>query len=294
MPVYNVERYLDRCVESILKQTYTNFELILVDDGSPDNCPQICDEWAKKDRRVVVIHQENQGLSAARNAGIEVANGKFMTFIDSDDYVALDYLSCLCLLQEKYDADVVVGGCYIGEENDTLVQNSFNKEKIFSGTNATIELLYGHIRTSSCCILLRDRIAKDQKFPIGKFHEDELNTYRFFLMSQKVIVTNRNLYFYYQRPSSIMHSFGKQVLDEIEAADNYVKQFSKQSEALREAALCKRYSLFIEIVKNYPELQINYPDKYDYVIDILRKMKWKVIFNKRAGLRMKLKALSFL
>ena len=92
VPVYNVEKYIYRCVDSILNQTFSDFELILVDDGSPDNCPQICDEYAKKDSRIKVIHKENGGLSSARNAGLDIASGEWISFIDSDDWIHKDYL----------------------------------------------------------------------------------------------------------------------------------------------------------------------------------------------------------
>ena len=90
VPIYNVEKYLDRCVDSIINQTYKNLEIILVDDGSPDNCPQMCDDYAKKDSRIKVVHKENGGLSDARNVGMEVATGEYVSFIDSDDYISLD------------------------------------------------------------------------------------------------------------------------------------------------------------------------------------------------------------
>ena len=95
VPIYNVERYLKACVDSIVNQTYSNLEIILVDDGSPDKCPEICDEYAKRDKRIKVIHQENGGLSAARNAGINVVRGEFLTFIDSDDFVSKNYVELL-------------------------------------------------------------------------------------------------------------------------------------------------------------------------------------------------------
>lgn len=95
VPVYNVEKYSERCIESIINQTYKNLEIILVDDGSPDTCPMICDEYAKKDDRIVVIHKENGGLSDARNAGIEIAKGEYFAFIDSDDYISEEFLSKL-------------------------------------------------------------------------------------------------------------------------------------------------------------------------------------------------------
>ena len=106
VPVYKVEQYLDKCVNSIINQTYKNLEIILVDDGSPDNCGKMCDEYAKNDNRIVVIHKENGGLSDARNAGIEIAKGKYISFIDSDDYVTEDYVEFLYALISNNNVEV--------------------------------------------------------------------------------------------------------------------------------------------------------------------------------------------
>lgn len=102
VPVYKVEKYLDRCIESIVNQTYPDLELILVDDGSPDNCPALCDAWAERDERIRVIHKKNGGLSSARNAGMDVMCGKYVCFIDSDDWIELNFLEVLRSLFEKY------------------------------------------------------------------------------------------------------------------------------------------------------------------------------------------------
>ena len=118
VPVYKVEKYLDKCVQSILAQTYKDFELILVDDGSPDNCPQMCDEYAKKNKKIRVVHKNNGGLSDARNAGTTIASGEFVTYVDSDDYVSKDYLAILNDLRIKHEADISVGGlCTFLEDN---------------------------------------------------------------------------------------------------------------------------------------------------------------------------------
>ena len=108
VPIYKVEPYLRRCLDSIVNQTYTNLEIILVDDGSPDGCPQICDEYAAKDKRIIVIHKENGGLSSARNAGLKIASGAFISFVDSDDWVNDHYIETLYLAQNKFNADLVI------------------------------------------------------------------------------------------------------------------------------------------------------------------------------------------
>ena len=119
IPVYKVEDYLDKCVESVVNQTYKNLEIILVDDGSPDNCPKMCDDWAKKDKRIKVIHKENGGLSDARNKGIDIAKGEFITFIDSDDYVENNYVEFLYNLVRENHAEISMGKQYVRNTNKT-------------------------------------------------------------------------------------------------------------------------------------------------------------------------------
>lgn len=117
VPIYNVEKYLDRCMESLLNQTLKDIEIIMVDDGSPDNCPQMCDEYAKKDRRIKVVHKKNGGLSDARNAGLKVATGEYVAFVDSDDYQSLNTYEELYHQAESGDYDVVYGGAFWNKSN---------------------------------------------------------------------------------------------------------------------------------------------------------------------------------
>src|SRR5574344_122915 len=121
VPVYKVEPYLKRCLDIILNQTYKNIEIILVDDGSPDKCPQICDEYAKKDNRIIVIHQENGGLSAARNTGLDIAKGEYISFVDSDDWVHLQYIEVLLTSALKENADIIIGNHI--RVNNSLIQH---------------------------------------------------------------------------------------------------------------------------------------------------------------------------
>ena len=143
VPVYNVERYLPRCIESILKQTYTNFELILVDDGTPDRSGIICDRYAEKDSRIRVIHKENGGVSTARNAGIDAAKGEWITFVDSDDWVSVKYLELLAECLDQNDYDLIVGakenrGVHIISQGtdpktiQTLQDNDIDDLKVFN------------------------------------------------------------------------------------------------------------------------------------------------------------------
>lgn len=217
VPVYKVEPYLRRCVDSILVQTFTDFELILVDDGSFDRCPAICDEYAAKDSRVVVIHQENGGLSAARNAGIDWAfansDSQWLSFIDSDDWVHPKYLEHLLIAAKKQNADLVF--CTLTAFTE---DSKGYKEIEFWGTPAcepkegtTIlqesaqtrcGLLSGH-HVIAWNKLYKKHIFSDIRYPLGQVHEDESIAHRILGACEKVVGIEEPLYYYRQHPGSI-------------------------------------------------------------------------------------------
>lgn len=248
VPVYKVEKYLDKCVQSILGQTYSDFELILVDDGSPDDCPRLCDEYAQMDKRVKVIHKTNGGLSDARNMGVNQAKGEYVTFIDSDDYVSFDYLETLWGLKEKYGVDISVGGiCTFYEGYEANPQNRAI-EHCYDKKNALKHMLYQRtMDTSACAILLPTYIARKYPFPYGKYHEDEFTTYKYYSDVNMIAVTTKSLYFYMQRKGSIMHVFGQASLDELEAADNLVSYCEKYYPDLVKAAHSKKFSDYCQV-----------------------------------------------
>ena len=163
VPVYRVESYLSRCVDSLLAQTYQNLEIILVDDGSPDQCPQICEDYAKKEERIHVIHQENRGLSGARNAGIDVAKGEYLAFVDSDDYVSDDYI------QVMYDA-IKATGCAISQCRFTYTKGEKLKEnrgtgafRIYRG-NSLMEKLYGNEEEATWFVVAWNKLYRRDLF----------------------------------------------------------------------------------------------------------------------------------
>lgn len=212
IPVYKVETYLVRCIESVLNQTYQNIEIILVDDGSPDRCPDICDECAKKDNRIKVIHKENGGLSDARNCGVERANGAYITFIDSDDYIAPDYIEYLYQLLWKHAADISCC-CMVKTEEDQVeycVNTELITEKLLTGLDASMALLGSlyMVLVPACGKLYRSEIVRKYPFPVGKKHEDEATTCKFYYEAKSVVIGNRCLYAYYQNSTSITHTNG--------------------------------------------------------------------------------------
>lgn len=207
VPVYKVEQYLCRCVDSILVQTFTDFELILVDDGSPDNCPAICDEYALKDSRIHVIHQENGGLSAARNAGIDWtfanSNSEWLSFIDSDDWVHSTYLEKL--YKAVQETGLAVSICHYER---TEGENPTIKEiELFNPIWDTEEFYCVHATTATiaCGKLYKKECFQEIRYPVGKIHEDEFVTYRILFAYEKVVVIDQPLYAYYQNPNSIMN-----------------------------------------------------------------------------------------
>lgn len=210
VPVYNVEKYLTRCVDSILNQSYKNFELILVDDGSPDQSGVICDEYALKDKRIEVIHKENKGISDARNIGLEYSKGTFITFIDSDDLVHAYYLEHLYRLIKMTNADIVIGN---------FVSSTIVKESIFTETTSEIihelssiealELFTSTFITQMVVAwgkLYKKELFADIRFPLGKLHEDDFTTYKLIYKAHKVVITSKPLLFYFKHKNSMTGS----------------------------------------------------------------------------------------
>lgn len=206
VPVYNVEPYLPRCVDSILAQTYPNLEVILVDDGSRDGSGRICDAYAAKDSRVRVIHKSNGGLSSARNAGIEAADGEYLSFVDSDDWIEADTYGPMLALLETYGAKLVCAGRYdvSGKTGVRTIGLCPKKEECITGEELVGRIFLWDGCDSSACDKLYHRSLFDSFcYPEGKVCEDVATTYRIVLQAQRVVLWNRPIYNYYHRPDSI-------------------------------------------------------------------------------------------
>ena len=206
VPIYNVEKYLARCVDSIVNQTYKNLEIILVDDGSPDRCPQMCDDYAEKDSRIKVVHKKNGGLSDARNAGMAVATGEYISFIDSDDYVSDDFFECLLDVMNKENSDIAE--CSVvkfyednrfDEFSDDLSVKTYDTQDAMSALIAENQF-HQHVWNK----LYKTELVKDIPYAVGKLNEDEFWTYQVFGRANKVSKLNKTMYYYFQRNSSIM------------------------------------------------------------------------------------------
>ncbi len=205
VPVYKTEPYLRKCLDSIVNQTWQDLEIILVDDGSPDNCPAICEEYARRDGRVRVIHQENGGLSAARNTGLAAATGEWLGWVDSDDWIEPDMYQYLLENALKYQADVAVCGRY-GWVDGQRHTRSWSRERVLDREQALLELVEapGNVMWGSCCDrLIRRGLWEGIRFPVGKYFEDEATMYRVFMRAQRVVCLPEAKYNYLFRGGSI-------------------------------------------------------------------------------------------
>ncbi len=293
VPVYNVENYLSRCIDSILNQTYTDYELILVDDGSTDNSGKICDDYAEKKSNIKVIHQKNGGLSSARNTGTDNSKGSYITFIDSDDLVSNTYLETLFELLKKYDADIsCCDFSFFYDESEIVNEQNNILEKCLDGETALEEMLYGKMHGSSACaILMKRSIAETYKFPIGKFHEDDFVTFSYYGAAQKVALTSEKMYYYFQRAGSIMHRpFGQSALDQLEAADYIVEKCKNHNTNIQKASIAKKYSNYIDVFFTYQDLKNNSSETYKKVIFVLNQLKYNIIKDNNVSKRIRLSA----
>lgn len=237
IPIYNVEQYMRECVDSVISQTYCHLEIILVDDGSPDNCPAICDEYAKKDCRIKVIHQENGGLAHARNVGITNSNGDYLTFIDSDDFVSKDYIETLYKGLVESNADISIASFNPFKGNvvdlhflDFVVFSDVQKKdaiRRYCSINAECSMPF----ISACNKIYRRVLFEGIAFPKGRLYEDAFTTYKLIDRARKIVFTTSKLYFYRINPQSILgQSFKEKHLEMIEAFRSGLDFFDQKGE----------------------------------------------------------------
>lgn len=230
VPIYNVEQYLEKCVESICRQTYENLEIILVNDGSPDQCGQMCEEYAKKDNRIKVIHKKNGGLSDARNSGVKLATGKYLLFVDSDDYIAKDLVEKTVTVAEKNNCDMVLYDYYYVEPDNVEIRSTIVP------ANKVISLEQEHtllLAATSACAKLFNRefyVKANCPFPQGIYFEDLATTSIFFMRAKRVFYLKEPLYYYINRENSIMtgKNFEKSSHDKLVALEHILSAYKKE------------------------------------------------------------------
>jgi len=236
VPIYKVENYIRCCIDSILNQTYRNLEIILVDDGSPDNCPGICDEYKGIDKRIKVIHKKNGGLSSARNAGLDIASGQYIGLIDSDDFIESDMYEALYAASEKYNADISVCGRYIVEGNRITSYSDTEEPKVYNRYQALRQIVlddfYNGINNYAWDKLYKKSLFDNIRYPEGKHFEDIFTTYKLFSISSKIVHIQSPKYYYLQREDSIIGSTNTASRYDYYMANTQCLEFIKKVEPL--------------------------------------------------------------
>lgn len=239
VPVYKVENYIGKCIESLINQTYTNLEIILVDDGSPDKSADICKEYAKKDKRIMLVHKENGGLSDARNFGLEKAHGELIGFVDSDDYINENMYEILANTMEQTGADIVISNLEeVYEDNPPkTVVNINDNQKIRILNNIEAQSVYydeSNIRiafTVAWNKLYKREVLSDIRYPKGYIHEDEFTTFKYLYNAKNIAFIDVPLYYYLRRDTGIMGSgFNEKKFHLLKAYEERIQYYANNQE----------------------------------------------------------------
>lgn len=253
--IYKTEKLLSRCIESILDQTYRNLEIILIEDGSPDRCGQICEHYRSLDQRIKVVHKRNGGISEVRNIGVELATGEYIAFVDSDDFIHNTYIEKLYMLCKKYNAQIAQ--CGFAKVTDTkgkpkMIDNSYEEIKIYSNK----EMLYNLFNENYVCSvvvwskLYHKHIFRNIRFPVGRLHEDEAVIHKLFYESNRIAVTREPLYYYCISGESITRSaYSPNKIDIIQAYEERLVFFTDI--AMPDLYRYTLYRYFYHLVSNY-------------------------------------------
>lgn len=296
VPVYNVEKYLNRCVDSIINQTYKNLEIILVDDGSTDNSGLLCDILRKSDARIKVIHKENGGLSSARNAGIAIAAGEYIGFVDSDDWIDIDMYECLISAIEETKSEVAVTGiCRIYDNGYFKNQYTKKHTEVYRGIEIVAEYLkQNSFSTAACDKLYRRELFSNRSFPEGKLYEDAPVIYDILKNINKIVCIGKPQYKYFQRADSICGlSFSNKKMDHYyfshEIFMDVLKIYPQLSKDAKAYWGCKLVEIIYSITESNNRSE--FENEYKMVKKELREVVARVLFSSTVPLIIKLKTL---
>lgn len=292
IPLYNVGEYLPKCIESVLAQTYTNLEIILVDDGSTDDSVRICDEYAAKDSRIQVVHKKNEGQSVARNLCIDMAKGEYLIFVDSDDFVTPDYIEVLYNLIKKYNCKLSVSVLQTFQEGKEPVISNYKYEEECLSPLKAVELMNYQEKFDTwpvCKLYHKSIFDSGLRYPVGMIFEDFAITYLLLFESDKVAYCNRPTYMYLLRAGSTEgEKFSKKKMD---GAMNVFKSFESHMDLI--APIMKSYKC--RMVSFAFHLLLKMPDGYeqrDVLMKILKNYRWSVIFDRNARTKAKIACLA--
>jgi glycosyltransferase involved in cell wall biosynthesis len=284
VPIYGVEQYLDKCINSILNQSYTNLEIILVDDGSPDKCGEICERYALKDKRIHVIHKENGGLSSARNAGMQVIKGEYVTFIDSDDYISPYYVEHLFSALNSTNSDLSISWFKEVSKDDTNVNTIATIQNLqqLSQADCFKKLLYQDgIETSAWGKLYKTKLIDGLRYPEGELYEDIPVTSAYIFKCNSVAVISNEDYFYLQRGTSIQYqNFNTKKMAGIYHIEAMSEQVIKKYPELKNATKCREFSCASNLLFQIPENSNK--DSRDYLWQVIVRVRGAILLDKNA------------
>lgn len=295
VPVYNVGKYLQRCLNSIIDQTYKNVEVILIDDGSTDGSEKICNEYAERDKRIKVFSQSNRGVSVARNVGLKKAKGEYIAFVDSDDCIDVSYLRELYSLMKNKSGDVSIVGQKVVYETDGsncgdgVKRNTVEHVELFNGAEATELMLYQKkINSSLWGKLFKKELFDGVSFPDGMVHEDLLALYYIFKKAKRIILSDVVLYFYYSRQDSLLNGkrFDRYTMDILEIMTMIERDVLKTRKSLLPAVESRKLNAELFVIRQMPK-SAEYLDARKNIVCDIKKNRMKVLHDPKVRFKTK-------
>ena len=279
IPIYNVEKYLAECIESVINQTFSDLEIILVNDGSTDNCREICENYKRKDSRIKLIHKINGGISSARNAGIDIANGDYYTFIDSDDYIMPDMIEQLFYISKSTDADISI--CCIANNKDEF-DKGINKDIEILTKEETLKCILTEkkILTSACGKLYKSELFNVVRYPDGKIYEDLGTTYKLVELSEKIAFVNVKKYYYRTNNESITKSsFSNRQMEYYIIAEELQKFVKQKYPQYFKYAIYHSVRISISFMRKISECEFEDKETINFLISNIRTNILKYLFS---------------
>ncbi len=302
VPIFNVEKHLDHCILSILNQTYKNLEIILVNDGSTDGCSVMCDQYAIYDSRIKVVHKINEGVSSARNVGLDITTGKYVTFVDSDDSVTEDYIEVLYNALKKTNSQISTSEFLkVKSEEFVIKKDTIRNEsfQIFSPREAVQKMYKTPLNTDFTTVwgnLYQIDLYKSLRFPFGKIHEDMYLSYKLFFSAKRIVLTPNKIYNYFTRQASITTSpFSLNRLDVLQALEERIIFFKNLSEfQLMNESL---HIYFCELIAHLRKVRKGFPNEKLIINDLKKKIRDSskiIILSKQISIRIKISVIRHL
>ncbi|WP_290139626.1 glycosyltransferase family 2 protein [uncultured Dubosiella sp.] len=290
VPVYNCEKYLPETIKSIITQTYSNFEIILIDDGSTDSSGKICDEFALRDSRICVFHKENGGVSDSRNFGVANSKGKYITFVDSDDVIVKDYCENLIKALNKENVDIVIGNFMkFSGDIPKLEYNDGNNYQILTSREALIEYFYRKLPGYLPACLYRKEVFDNIFFPVGQLFEDSAVMPLLIDKTQNILFFDKVIYFYRQREGSIINGkFTSKQFQQFFSTYNLIKKFGNRSKETQDAIYSKAFVAGVDVLRKMPNELVGKYQEEKIIREFLKKNSKKIAFNPKNSSLVKL------